>query len=98
MRSDELHDLTATDAAAGIREGRLSPVTLVETLLARIREVEPRLHAWVHVDDAGALAAAKERLEEARRGRIRGPLHGVPVGIKDIIDVSGMPTRAGSRP
>ena len=98
MRSGELHDLTATEAAARIREGQLSPVELVDAHLDRIRALEPRLHAWVHVDEAGALAVARERHDEARRGRIRGRLHGVPVGVKDIIDVAGMPTRAGSRP
>jgi aspartyl-tRNA(Asn)/glutamyl-tRNA(Gln) amidotransferase subunit A len=100
MRSDEpsgLHQLTAAVAAAKIREGTLSPVALVRALLGRIRELEPRLEAWVHLDESGALATAAEREEEVRRGRIRGPLHGVPVGIKDIFHVAGMPTRAGAR-
>jgi Asp-tRNA(Asn)/Glu-tRNA(Gln) amidotransferase A subunit family amidase len=101
MRSDEstdLHRLTATAAAARIRDGALSPVTLVQAALARIRSTEPRLLAWVHVDDAAALGDATEREHEVRRGRVRGPLHGVPVGVKDIFHVAGMPTRAGSRP
>jgi Asp-tRNA(Asn)/Glu-tRNA(Gln) amidotransferase A subunit family amidase len=101
MRADEstdLHRLTAATAAARIREGTLSPVALVHAALARIRVIEPKLLAWVHVDDAAALADATEREHEARRGRLRGPLHGVPVGVKDIFHVAGMPTRAGSRP
>lgn len=101
MGSDEtldLQDLTAGAAAEKIRARQLSPVALVGALLARIADVEPRLQAWVHLDEAGALAAAGEREAEAGRGAIRGALHGVPVGIKDIFHVAGMPTRAGTRP
>jgi Asp-tRNA(Asn)/Glu-tRNA(Gln) amidotransferase A subunit family amidase len=101
MRSDDSidpHRLTAATAAARIREGTLSPVALVEAVLARIRQLEPRLLAWVHVDESAALAVAAERGDEAQRGHIRGPLHGVPFGVKDIFHVAGMPTRAGSRP
>ncbi|PYM17913.1 MAG: amidase [Candidatus Rokuibacteriota bacterium] len=100
MRSGDpiaLHALTAFDAAAGIRAGTVSAAALVEALLARIRTVDPRLEAWVHVDES-ARAPAAERDAEARRGAIRGPLHGVPVGIKDIFHVAGMPTRAGAGP
>ena len=52
--------------------------------------------AWVHVDARAALAEARERDAAAADGRPLGPLHGVPLGIKDIIDVAGMPTRAGA--
>ena len=54
-------DLTAREAQLMIREGALSPVALVEACLARIRALDPTLQAWVHVDEAGALATAKER-------------------------------------
>ncbi|MBI2202902.1 MAG: amidase [Candidatus Rokubacteria bacterium] len=94
----DLTTLSAADAAARIRDGRLSPVALVEALIARIKTVDARIDAWVHLDEAGARAAAAALEAEARRGAIRGALHGVPVGIKDIFHVSGMPTRAGSRP
>jgi aspartyl-tRNA(Asn)/glutamyl-tRNA(Gln) amidotransferase subunit A len=94
----DLVELSARDAAARIRERRLSPVALVESWLARIKAVEPAVLAWVHVDEAGVLAAAREREAEAQRGTLRGPLHGVAVGIKDIIHVAGMPTRAGAKP
>ncbi len=90
--------LTAHEATVQIREGRLSPVALVEACLARIHALDGELRAWVHLDEAGALATAREREAEARGGRLRGPLHGVPVGIKDIFHVAGMPTTAGSRP
>jgi aspartyl-tRNA(Asn)/glutamyl-tRNA(Gln) amidotransferase subunit A len=93
-----LHLLTAAEAAEGIRARSLSAVALVEALIAHIRAVDARLEAWVHVDAPGALETARARDDEVRRGGIRGALHGVPVGIKDIIHVAGMPTRAGTRP
>ena len=89
--------LGAREAAARIREGKLSSVALVEACLARIRALDGRISAWAHVDEAGALAAARELDAEAGTGRVRGPLHGVPVGIKDIIHVAGMPTTAGAK-
>ncbi|MEA1952698.1 MAG: amidase [Planctomycetota bacterium] len=68
----------------------------VENALAVIDELDPRLHAWVLVDRDGALRAAEELTAEEQAGTVRGPLHGMPVGIKDIVDVRGMPARAGS--
>jgi Asp-tRNA(Asn)/Glu-tRNA(Gln) amidotransferase A subunit family amidase len=97
MPSGDAIGLTAAGAARQIRDGKLTPAELTEACLARIAAVEPAVRAWVHVDEAGARAAAAERTAEARSGRIRGPLHGVPVGIKDIIDVAGMPTTGGAR-
>src|SRR5215510_13090814 len=90
-------ELGAREAQFMIREGSLSPVTLVEACLERIRAHDRTLEAWVHVDAAGALATARTRETEARAGRGRGAMHGVPVGIKDIFDVAGMPTRAGAQ-
>lgn len=79
-----------------MRQGRLSPMDLVEQCLARIEATEPRVRAWVLVDDAGARQAARQAAEELARGHDRGPLHGIPCGIKDIVDVAGWPTLAGS--
>lgn len=84
------------DAAAAIREGRLDPVSVFEQCLERIHAYEDQIHAWVLVDEEAARQTAIQRGREAARGEIRGPLHGVPLGIKDIIDVEGLPTRAGS--
>ena len=89
---------TVTEAIRRIREGTLSPVEILEGCLARIRAVEPTLRAWVHLDEAGARAVARARAEEAEVGKVRGPLHGIPVGIKDIFHVAGMPTTAGAGP
>jgi len=93
-----LYTLTATETAKGIRSGDLSPVALVDVCLARIEELEPAILAWVHVDVSGALEAARTLEAEARAGRFRGPLHGVPVGLKDIYDVAGMVTTSGAGP
>jgi aspartyl-tRNA(Asn)/glutamyl-tRNA(Gln) amidotransferase subunit A len=98
MTMETLIALGARDAAARIREGKISPVDLVEACLARVRELDRQIVAWAHVDEAGATAAARQLAAEAASGRIRGPLHGVPVGVKDIIHVAGMPTTAGARP
>lgn len=84
------------EAAWQIRHRRLDPVDLVEQCLERIRRYDDRLRAWVVVDVARARELARQRSCEAQRGLRRGPLHGVPLGIKDLIDVAGLPTRAGS--
>jgi len=88
---------TIHEAAAAIRERSLSAVDLLETCLQRIEQTEPRLRAWVLVDRERARGEAEARDREARRGEWRGPLHGIPLGIKDIIDVFDWPTAAGSR-
>jgi Asp-tRNA(Asn)/Glu-tRNA(Gln) amidotransferase A subunit family amidase len=98
MSFAELASLGAVEAARRIADGALSPVALAEACLARIRVLDPRLQAWAHVDEAGALATAREREAEVRAGRGLGPLHGVPIGIKDIFDVAGLPTTGGARP
>ncbi len=82
--------------AATIRAGRLSPVDLVAHCLERIQATEGSLHAFIHLDQDAALAAARQREQEARRGEIRGPLHGIPVAVKDLFDQAGLPTTAGA--
>lgn len=92
-----IHALSLVEAAGQIRTGRLTSVALVEALLRRIEAVEPEVQAWVAVDRAGALEAAARLDADAGRGRIVGPLHGVPVGLKDIFHVAGLKTTAGAR-
>jgi aspartyl-tRNA(Asn)/glutamyl-tRNA(Gln) amidotransferase subunit A len=92
----DLIDLTAAEAARRIRRGAVSPVDLLQACLARIDAVEPTVRAWVHCDRAGALRAARERQAEAREGCFLGPLHGVPVALKDIFDAAGLVTTAGA--
>ncbi|MEU3570319.1 amidase [Kitasatospora sp. NPDC036755] len=91
------YELTLAGAATEIRERRLSPVELVDSVLDRIERVEPHLGAYAAVAAEQAREAAREAEREIARGRYRGPLHGVPVGLKDLIDVAGAPTSASSR-
>lgn len=88
---------TIGDFEARIAAGTLDPRELVEVLLARTAEVDNDIHAWCGVDREGALRQAEERADEIREGRSRGPLHGIPFAVKDVIDVAGWATRAGSR-
>jgi Asp-tRNA(Asn)/Glu-tRNA(Gln) amidotransferase A subunit family amidase len=88
---------TIYQAAREIRAGKITPVDLLEECLRQVDRYEPRVHAWVFVDRDLALAEAAERTAELKRGLDRGPLHGIPLGIKDIIDVFDWPTAAGSK-
>jgi Asp-tRNA(Asn)/Glu-tRNA(Gln) amidotransferase A subunit family amidase len=94
MRS--LTDLGVGDGAAAISRGDTTSSELVEACLARIAATDDALQAWVTVDAEGAVVVARERDADVRAGRPLGPLHGVPLGIKDIIDVAGMTTTAGA--
>ncbi len=89
--------LGVSESAHQIRNGDLSPVALAESLFGRIDALEPSLQAWVTIDREQVLSEAREREQEAEQGRFRGPLHGVPVGIKDIFYTEGMATTACSR-
>jgi aspartyl-tRNA(Asn)/glutamyl-tRNA(Gln) amidotransferase subunit A len=88
---------TIHTASEDIRRGLLSPVDLVTSCLERIDRYEERVRAWVLLDREGAMARAKECATEIERGQWRGPLHGIPLAIKDIFDVFDWPTAAGSR-
>jgi aspartyl-tRNA(Asn)/glutamyl-tRNA(Gln) amidotransferase subunit A len=93
-----IHELTATDVAALIRRRELSPVELVETLLARAATVDPHVQVWVTLDAERALASARGAEQAALAGDELPPLHGVPFGAKDIFDAAGLPTTAGFKP
>ena len=86
---------TITGAGKALREGRTSCVNLVQRCLAKIDEWEPKIRAWVTLDREGAIDHAITLDKELQSGKTRGPLHGIPIGVKDIIDVAGMPTCAG---
>lgn len=88
---------TVVGMTAAMQAGSTTSIELVERCLSRIDEQEAELHAWVSVDRSGAMTVSADRDRERAAGKIRGPLHGIPVGIKDIIDVAGMVTGAGSR-
>ncbi|MBI4204667.1 MAG: amidase [Betaproteobacteria bacterium] len=96
MDVSRLNWLSATDAARMIREGAISAEQLTEACLARVREAEAKVQAWTYLDPEHALGQARARDADRREGRPVGPLHGVPVGIKDIIDTEDMPTEDGT--
>src|SRR5204863_369512 len=93
----DLHWLTVAEAARAIAARELSPVELMNALLERISRLDPKLNVFIRLDGAAAMEAARAAAAEIVSGRLRGPLHGVPVGIKDIIDVAGLPTTCHSK-
>ena len=84
------------DLARRIREGELSPADLARGYLDRIKVTEPVVKAWREVGADTMVTEAEQRAKEIEDGVVCGPLHGIPVGIKDIIDVAGVPTRCNS--
>jgi Asp-tRNA(Asn)/Glu-tRNA(Gln) amidotransferase A subunit family amidase len=96
MNDVTLAQFTATEAAAAIRDGRLTSRELVEACLAVIETREPDVQAWTFLDREHALRQADAADDAHRHGRPHGPLHGVPVGIKDVFDTGDMPTEFGS--
>jgi Asp-tRNA(Asn)/Glu-tRNA(Gln) amidotransferase A subunit family amidase len=89
--------LTITAAAPLLRTGELTPTELLEQCLRRIDIYEPAVKAWAYLDRERARQDAAKATDEIKAGHYRGPLHGIPVGIKDIIDVYDMPTGCGSK-
>jgi aspartyl-tRNA(Asn)/glutamyl-tRNA(Gln) amidotransferase subunit A len=89
--------LTLAEMIRQISRERLSPVALAESLLERIASLDPSLQAWVTIDRQKVLEEARVCEREMTRGKIRGPLHGIPLGIKDIFYTAGMKTTAGSK-
>jgi len=88
--------MTISEYSSRIQAGTLTSSELVASCLKRIDALESQIHAWVCVDRDGALATAKQLDAELAEGRCRGPLHGIPIGVKDIVNVRGLPTRVGS--
>ncbi|MFB6300149.1 MAG: amidase [Halobacteriales archaeon] len=96
--SSDLQFASATELAVRIRHGTLSPVELVEACLDRIDVRNDTINAFVYVDADRARREAKAAEAAVERGETLGPLHGLPVAIKDLNDVAGMPTTSGSVP
>ncbi|MEU7558424.1 amidase [Streptomyces eurythermus] len=91
------YELPLSVAAEAIRTRKLSPVELADSVLRRVERVEPHLQAYVAVAAEHTRRAAREAEGEIAAGRHRGPLHGIPMALKDLIDVAGVPTTASSR-
>jgi Asp-tRNA(Asn)/Glu-tRNA(Gln) amidotransferase A subunit family amidase len=94
----DLLDLGVVDLIHALTAGDATVVEVVGACLERIAATDGEIGAWAHVDPSAALADARSRDEDRRAGRPMGPLHGIPVGIKDIVDVAGMPTTNGGPP
>jgi aspartyl-tRNA(Asn)/glutamyl-tRNA(Gln) amidotransferase subunit A len=85
------------EIARAIQSRRIDPVALLDASLRRIDAVEKDVHGWCLLDRDGALAQAQVLRQEAEAGNIRSPLHGIAIAVKDVLDVAGLPTRAGSK-
>jgi len=95
-RSGEWAEMSASQARDAIATGQVSAEDLVAACLDRIAARDPSVEAWAHLDDEQARQQARALDEAARAGAKPGPLHGLPVAVKDIIDTSDMPTQNGS--
>jgi aspartyl-tRNA(Asn)/glutamyl-tRNA(Gln) amidotransferase subunit A len=93
---NDLALLTIAEVSGRVRKKTISPVELVQACLRRIERLNPLLNAYITVTAEAALIRARELEGEVRRGRWRGPLHGIPVALKDVIDTAGIRTTAAS--
>src|SRR5262245_33045998 len=96
MDLPDLHLISATEAARLIRDGVISSEQLVEACLAQIREVDAQVQAWAFLDAEHTVNQARALDQLRLEGKPIGPLHGVPIAIKDIFDTADMPTENGS--
>jgi len=97
MANAPVHEWTLLEAARKVREGDISSRELTGALLDRIGTVDPKIRAYITVLPEAAKAQAAACDDEQARGSLRGPLHGVPIGLKDIFCTRGVPTTCGSR-
>src|SRR5947209_311035 len=92
----DLVELSISEAGRRLRAGEVSSAQLTDATLEQIVRTEPLVHAYVHVYEDAARVAAQEADRELSSGRWRGPLHGIPVAIKDLLFTTDAPTEAGS--
>ncbi|MGW4096585.1 amidase [Mycobacterium sp. NPDC004974] len=91
----EPHYSSLLDTATALKSGQISPVELTHALLDRINHFQPTLHAYATVTDGLAIEQAKQAESEITSGNYRGPLHGIPIAVKDLCRTKGIPTTAG---
>ena len=97
MPGTELHYMSAWELSGLIRDRQISPVEVVEACLERIEATEPTLNSFITVLPEQARASAERAEQEINRGNYRGPLHGIPVGLKDLFETAGIRTTSGTR-
>jgi aspartyl-tRNA(Asn)/glutamyl-tRNA(Gln) amidotransferase subunit A len=95
--SSELCKMTISELAPKIRSRKVSPVELTRSVLERIEKLQPALNAYITVDAEGALRAARAAERQIARGKYMGPLHGIPISLKDLYQTKGLRTTAGSK-
>jgi aspartyl-tRNA(Asn)/glutamyl-tRNA(Gln) amidotransferase subunit A len=96
MESANSQDISISEAAELLRQKKISPVDLATACLDRIERLNPLLNAFITVTHEAAMAQARLAEDEIQRGEWRGPLHGIPIGLKDLIDTAGVRTTCGS--
>ena len=97
MSNPRLSSLGIVELATLLESKDVSPVDIAEDVLARIQELNGRLNAYVYVEPEVVREQARQAEKEIHRGSYRGPLHGIPVSLKDIFLTAGVPTKAGSK-
>ena len=97
MPGTELYLFSVAEASEEIAAGRLSPVELTQAYLERIEALEPRVNAYITVTGELAMERARQAEAEIAAGQNRGPLHGIPIALKDLYDTAGIPTTGGSK-
>jgi aspartyl-tRNA(Asn)/glutamyl-tRNA(Gln) amidotransferase subunit A len=96
MSAADLTDLSLSEASRQVRDRAVSPVELTEACLQRIERLQPELNAFITVTGDSALDRAREAEREVARGAWKGPLHGIPIALKDLVDTQGIRTTAAS--
>src|SRR4026209_571534 len=96
MNDKELHYLTIAEAAAGLRRKEFSPVELTDACLRRIHSLDDKLHSFITLNADLALQQAKQAEQELNSGKDRGPLHGIPIALKDLYATKGIRTTCHS--
>ncbi len=96
MSGEKIFWMHVHELSEQIGNGDLSPIDVVEALLQRIDSINPKILGFIEVTADAALAEARQAQDEIKAGRSLGPLHGIPFGVKDIIDTANVRTTRGS--